>query len=163
MLQPEQMRAGDLTKRQREVLERLEQGYGAKQIAHDLGITRNAVYQHIERLRRQGAVAETYTPSGQPPRSAPVVGSAALAPAPVAPRDSVMDRLRELAASGAGPDQGDYAHAIETAIATGDAVGLAYELGRLDASGATGLPVELVESALRRLSVLPSVDESPDS
>jgi Bacterial regulatory proteins, luxR family len=165
MLQPEHMRAGDLTKRQREVLERLEQGYGAKRIATDLGITRNAVYQHIERMRRQGALAETYTPSGQPPRSAPVVGSVTLAPgpAPVAPRDSVMARLRDLAASGAGPDGADYAQAIESAIATGDAVGLAYELGRLDASGATGLPVELVESALRRLSVLPAIDQTVDS
>src|SRR3954454_2829195 len=81
MLQPENMRTGDLTKRQREGLERLEQGYGAKQIARDLGVTRNAVYQHIERLRRQGALAETYTPSGQPPRGAAAVGSVALASA----------------------------------------------------------------------------------
>jgi transposase len=161
VLQPEHLRSGDLTKRQREVLERLEQGYGAKQIAHDLGITRNAVYQHIERLRRQGAVAETYTPSGQPPRTANAVGSVALAPAAAAPRDSVLAKLRELSAAGQADEGVDYASAIEAAIATGDAVGLAYELGRLDASGRTGLPVDLVESALRRLSVLPSVD-APD-
>jgi DNA-binding MarR family transcriptional regulator len=158
MLQPEQMRSGDLTKRQREVLDRLEQGYGAKQIAGDLGVTRNAVYQHIERLRRQGALADTYTPSGQPPRSTNV----ALAPAAVAPRESVLAKLRELDASGQAGEGADYANAIETAIATGDAVGLAYELGRLDAGGRTGLSVDLVESALRRLSVLPSVDRSDD-
>jgi transposase-like protein len=162
MLQPEQMRTGDLTKRQREVLQRLEQGYGAKQIARDLGVTRNAVYQHIERLRRQGALAETYTPSGQPPRSANVVGTVALAPAAVAPRESVLAKLRELSASGRADEGADYASAIESAIATGDAVALAYELGRLDASGRTGLPVDLVESALRRLSVLPSVDSPGD-
>jgi transposase-like protein len=154
MLQPEQQRNDPLTKRQREVLERLEQGYGAKQIAHDLGVTRNAVYQHIERLRRQGALAETYTPSGQPPRGAAVVGNVTLGPAAVAPRESVLARLRELA-----PEGSEYANAIETAIATGDAVGLAYELGRLDARGESGLTVDLVESALRRLSVLPGVDD----
>ncbi|MFL5869974.1 MAG: LuxR C-terminal-related transcriptional regulator [Solirubrobacterales bacterium] len=161
MLQPENMRTGDLTKRQREVLERLEQGYGAKQIARDLGVTRNAVYQHIERLRRQGALAETYTPSGQPPRGAAAVGSVALAPA-AAPRESVLAKLRELAAAGQADEGAEYASAIETAIATGDAVGLAYELGRLDASGRSGLPVDLVESALRRLSVLDGVDASGD-
>jgi len=150
MLQPQQQVNDPLTKRQREVLERLEQGFGAKQIARDLGVTRNAVYQHIDRLRRQGALAETYTPSGQPPRGAAVVGNVTLGPAAVAPRESVLARLRELASEGA-----DYAGAIETAIATGDAVGLAYELGRLDARGESGLPVDLVESALRRLSVLP--------
>jgi transposase-like protein len=154
MLQPEQQRNDPLTKRQREVLERLEQGYGAKQIAHDLGVTRNAVYQHIERLRRQGALAETYTPSGQPPRGAAVVGNVTLGPAALAPRESVLARLRELA-----PEGSEYANAIETAIATGDAVGLAYELGRLDARGESGLTVDLVESALRRLSVLPGVDD----
>ena len=161
MLQPEHQRNDPLTKRQREVLERLEQGYGAKQIARDLGVTRNAVYQHIDRLRRQGALAETYTPSGQPPR-APVVGNVSLAPAGVAPRESVLPRLRELASSGGGAEGTEYASAIEAAIATGDAVALAYELGRLDGRGESGLPVDLVESALRRLSVLPVVDGSTD-
>ena len=154
MLQPQQQVNDPLTKRQREVLERLEQGFGAKQIARDLGVTRNAVYQHIDRLRRQGALAETYTPSGQPPRGAAVVGNVSLGPAAVAPRESVLARLREL-----GPEGSEYANAIETAIATGDAVGLAYELGRLDARGESGLTVDLVESALRRLSVLPGVDD----
>jgi hypothetical protein len=157
VLQPEDQRNDPLTKRQREVLERLEQGFGAKQIATDLGVTRNAVYQHIERLRRQGALAETYTPSGQPPRAA-VVGNVSLAPGAVAPRESALARLRELATAGEAGEGAEYASAIESAIATSDAVALAYELGRLDAIEETGLPVDLVESALRRLSVLPDID-----
>jgi DNA-binding CsgD family transcriptional regulator len=143
----------ELTKRQQEVLDRLERGDNVKQIATDIGVSRNAVYQHIERLRRQGAVAETYTPSGQPPRRVEP-GAAAFAPAPVAPRESAAARLRALARAG-DADEPAYAEAIEGAIASGDAVGLAYELGRLDALGERGLPAELVESALRRLSVLP--------
>jgi hypothetical protein len=146
-----------LTKRQQQVFERLEQGMGAKQIAHDIGISRNAVYQHIERLRRQGALAETYTPSGQPPRSLDV-GSIALAPG-VPPRESALASLRELSRAGGGSEAG-YAELIEGAIAAGDAVALAYELGRLDAAGDTGLPSELVTSALRRLSVLPPGDRA---
>jgi transposase-like protein len=156
MYQPEQQVRDPLTKRQREVLERLEQGYNVKQISRDIGVTRAAVYQHIERLRRHGALAETYTPSGQPPRRAPEVGSGAPAPTGLAPRDSALRRLRELARSGE-EDGSAYAEAIESAIASADAVGLAYELGRLDALGETGLSLNLVESALRRLSVLDPV------
>ena len=140
-----------LTKRQQEVFDRLGQGMGAKQIAKDIGVSRNAVYQHIERLRKQGALAENYTPSGQPPRRLEV-GTGALASS-VPPRESALVRLRELAAGGG--TETDYAEAIEGAIASGDAVGLAYELGRLDATGEAGLPGDLVASALRRLSVLP--------
>ncbi len=149
----------ELTKRQQEILERLERGDQVKQIATDIGVSRNAVYQHIERLRRQGAVAETYTPSGQPPRRAELAGNVSLAAAATAPRASAAARLRELAAAG---DAGGtaYAEAIEGAIAAGDAVGLAYELGRLDALGEHGLSAELIESALRRLSVLPSDDQA---
>jgi DNA-binding CsgD family transcriptional regulator len=149
----------ELTKRQQEVLERLERGENVKQIATDIGVSRNAVYQHIERLRRQGALAETYTPSGQPPRRAELAGSVALAAATVAPRESAVAVLRELARA---DDAGDhaYAEAIEGAIAAGDAVGLAYELGRLDALGERGLPADLVEAALRRLSVLPPDSEA---
>jgi DNA-binding CsgD family transcriptional regulator len=141
--------AARLTKRQQEVLERLERGQGAKQIARDIGVSRAAVYQHIERLRKQGALAESYTPSGQPPRRP-------LEPAPAraaAPRDSAVAELRRQARAGAAG--GSYAEAIEGAIASADAAALAYELGRLDALGESGLPLELVESALRRLSVLP--------
>jgi DNA-binding CsgD family transcriptional regulator len=145
-----------LTKRQRQVLERLERGETVKRIARDIGISRAAVYQHVERLRRQGAVAETYTPSGQPPRRSPDAAPAGMA---TAPRESNIGELRRLAAEGGG--QAGYAAAIEGAIASADAVALAYELGRLDASGDSGLPFELVESALRRLSVLPSGGQDP--
>ena len=147
-----------LTKRQLEVLDRLEHGQRVKRIAADIGISRAAVYQHIERLRRQGALAETYTPSGQLPRRA-AGGTLRNAPAAVAPRDSAVGELRRLAAADAagGPE---YAEAIGMAIASADAVGLAYELGRLDAAGERGLPRDLVESALRRLSVLPSDEGS---
>ena len=61
----------NLTKRQHEILERLEQGMPVKQIATDLGVSRNAVYLQIERLRGQGVLPQGYTPSGQPPRSLP--------------------------------------------------------------------------------------------
>lgn len=158
MHQPGRQASDPLTKRQREVLERLEQGRTVKQIAKDIGITRAAVYQHIERLRRQGALAETYTPSGQPPRREVAVGSVAFAPAATAPRDSAVARLRELADAGEA-EGAAYAEAIEGAIAGADAAGLAYELGRLDAVGASGLPLDLIESALRRLSVLSPADE----
>ena len=143
-----------LTKRQQEVLDRLENGMAVKRIARDIGISRNAVYQHIERLRRQGALAPTYTPSGQPPRR---VDPGPAAPARgTAPRESSLPELRELAHSGAGPGEPEYTRTIEGAIAGGDAVGLAYELGRLDALGETGMAADLVESALRRLSVIDS-------
>ena len=161
MFQPQNQVDDRLTKRQREVLERLEQGYGVKQISHDIGITRAAVYQHIDRLRRQGALAETYTPSGRPPRREPEARNSALAAAAVPPRESGLARLRELAAGHGDGDGPAYAEAIEAAIAGGDAVALAYELGRIDASGLTGLPADLVESALRRLAVLPAVDATP--
>jgi DNA-binding CsgD family transcriptional regulator len=145
-----------LTKRQQEVLDRLGQGMPVKQIATDIGVSRNAVYQHIERLRRQGALAQSYTPSGQPPRRIEP-GAVPLTPS-TPPRESSLSHLRELAHSGAAPGEPEYAQTIEGAIASGDAVGLAYELGRLDALGDAGMPADLVESALRRLSVLPSVD-----
>ena len=153
MYQPGNQVNDPLTKRQREVLERLEQGFAVKQIANDLGVTRNAVYQHVERLRRQGALSESYTPSGQPPRRALETGSVSLAQT-LAPRESGLSRLRELAAAGADPAGREYAEAIGEAIAAGDVAGLAYELGRLDALGEAEFAADLVESALRRLSVL---------
>jgi transposase-like protein len=149
-----------LTKRQQEVLDRLERGMPVQQIARDIGVHRNAVYQHIERLRRQGALAESYTPSGQPPRRVDV-GAVALAQA-TAPRESAVQQLRELARSGVAPGAPEYAQAIEGAIASGDATGLAYELGRLDALGEGGMAADLVESALRRLSVLSSIDPADE-
>jgi len=145
-----------LTKRQQEILDRLGQGMGAREIARDIGVSRNAVYQHIDRLRRHGALAEGYTPSGQPPRRLEV-GSAGFTPA-VAPRASALAEVRELRQAGDGRDDAAYARVIEAAIAGGDAPALAYELGRLDAGDEHGLPADLVASALRRLGALPPVD-----
>ncbi len=150
-----------LTKRQTEVLDRLEQGMPVKKIAKDMGVTRAAVYQTIERLRRAGAVADTYTPSGQPAsdRGAPAVGAAvALGPA-LAPRESRLAELRDLPA---GDREGAaYAQLIEAAIARGDVPALAYELGRADAAGESGLAPELAEAALRRLGGLPDAGATP--
>ncbi len=160
MYQPGNQVNDPLTKRQREVLERLEQGFAVKQIANDLGVTRNAVYQHVERLRRQGALSESYTPSGQPPRRPLETGSVSLAQT-LAPRESGLTRLRELAAAGADPAGREYAEAIGAAIAAGDVAGLAYELGRLDAVDEAEFAKDLVESALRRLSVLPTDTDIP--
>jgi DNA-binding CsgD family transcriptional regulator len=169
MHQPGNQTAADsLTKRQHEVLERLELGHGAKQIARDIGVTRNAVYQHIDRLRRQGALSATFTPSGQPPRRAADAGGVTFAPTTLAPRESALATLREMALSRPDPVEAGrdaprspaYAEAIEGAIASGDAVALAYELGRLDTTGQHGLPLELIESALRRLSVLAALDKA---
>ena len=151
----------ELTKRQQEVLDRLEQGRAVKEIADDIGVSRNAVYQHIERLRRQGALAETYTPSGQPPRRLDL-GNVTLPAAAAAPRDSGLLSFRDLAWDGDDLEGSTYARLIERAIADGDAVALAYELGRLDAQDSGGLARDLVESALRRLSVLPSDDQNPN-
>jgi predicted ArsR family transcriptional regulator len=153
MYQPGNQVNDPLTKRQREVLERLEQGFGVKEIARDLGVTRNAVYQHVERLRRQGALAESYTPSGQPPRRAIEAGGAHHASG-LAPRESRLERVRELAAAGVDPAGREYAEAIGEAIASADVAALAYELGRLDAARGSVFARELVESALNRLSVL---------
>jgi hypothetical protein len=151
----------DLTKRQREVLERVELGYSVKHIATDIGVTRNAVYQTIDRLRRSGALPETFTVSGQPPRrggGAAQVGAIELAPVALAPRESNLRRLRELA-RGAN-DEAAYAVAIEEAIASADVAALAYELGRADVAGLDDLPRQLAEAALRRLGVLEP--ESPN-
>lgn len=58
----------DLTDRQKEIKTRLDEGLGAREIAEELGITRNAVYQQIQRLRKHGVLPSTYTPSGLPAR-----------------------------------------------------------------------------------------------
>jgi len=145
-----------LTKRQTEVLERLEQGYPVKKIAHDIGVTRNAVYQTIDRLRRAGALPEAYTPSGQgeePAKGELPVGSAVALGSALAPRESRLTELRGLEA-GAREDAA-YAELIESAIARSDVAALAYELGRADEASRAGLPKELVEAALRRLGVVP--------
>jgi DNA-binding transcriptional MocR family regulator len=154
-----------LTKRQHEILERLEQAMPVKKIAKDLGVSRNAVYLQIERLRAKGILPAGFTPSGQPPRSvAPTpfhgleLGAAVPAPGfsggPLPGCRSELADLRR--AADAQMPASDYARLIEAAAARGDAVALAYELGRLDATVAEELATGLVESALERLGLLPS-------
>jgi DNA-binding CsgD family transcriptional regulator len=150
--------AAGLTKRQREVLERLEMGMSVKQIATDTGVSPAAVYQTIDRLRRQGSLSQSFTPSGAPPRRLGV-GAAELAPsgpAAVAPRDSNLPRLRELARRDA--DDAAYAEAIEAAIASGDVAALAYELGRADAEGREDITAKLAEAGLRRVGAVAPAD-----
>jgi DNA-binding CsgD family transcriptional regulator len=140
-----------LTKRQTEVLERLEFGTPVKKIAHDMGVTPAAVYQHVERLRRLGALPEEYTPSGQPSTAgAPQAGAAPQASQSLAPRESKLAELRSV-----DPSDPSYPELIEAAIARADIPSLAYELGRADAADADDLPKRLAEAALRRLRVLP--------
>jgi transposase len=57
-----------LTERQEQIKIHLENGMGARDVAEELGISRNAVYQQIQRMRRHGALPSNYTPSGQPTR-----------------------------------------------------------------------------------------------
>src|SRR5437868_1597307 len=68
-----------LTDRQRTIKSRLDEGKGARQIAEELGITRNAVYQQIQRLRRDGVVPPDYTPTGAPVREQASPGMETLA------------------------------------------------------------------------------------
>jgi hypothetical protein len=156
-----------LTKRQHEILERLEQNMPVKQIATDLGVSRNAIYLQIERLRNHGVLPQGYTPSGQPPRTAPPAPMPGLALGAAVPAPgfggglppgfrSELATLRRPAADSTPP--GEYARVIEGAAARGDAVALAYELGRLDATEAEELATGLVESALERLGLLPVDD-----
>lgn len=62
------MAEAKLTPRQREIKQRLDKGMQARAIAEDLGITRNAVYQQIQRGRRDGWLPADYTPTGLPMR-----------------------------------------------------------------------------------------------
>jgi DNA-binding CsgD family transcriptional regulator len=143
----------ELTKRQAEVLERLELGYPVKQIATDIGVSRNAVYQTIERLRRAGAVPDAYTPSGQAPRRELPVGAASPASGPtLAPRESRLTALRDL--GDADDSNPAYLELIEAAIAAGDAPALAYVVGRADGGGDDDVTAGLAEAALRRLGVI---------
>jgi predicted ArsR family transcriptional regulator len=56
-------RTVDRPKRQQEVLERLETGTSVHHIATDLGVTRGAVRQIIERLRSEGSLPQDFTPA----------------------------------------------------------------------------------------------------
>ena len=156
----------NLTKRQHEILERLEQGMPVKKIATDLGVSRNAVYLQIERLRRTGTLPATFTPSGQPPRNMqmpvpmPGLELGAAVPAPGFGGGPLPGYRSELAARRRPHDAaltaGEYARMIESAAARGDVAALAYELGRLDATQPEELATGLVESALERLGILPA-------
>ncbi len=57
-----------LTERQDQIKTRLENGMRAQEVADELGISRNAVYQQIQRMRHHGDLPSNYTPSGQPSR-----------------------------------------------------------------------------------------------
>jgi DNA-binding transcriptional MocR family regulator len=156
-----------LTKRQHEILERLEQDMPVKKIATDLGVSRNAVYLQIDRLRERGVLPHDYTPSGQPTRTpppAPMPGLelGAAVPAPGFGRGSLTAMRSELAElrrpAGQPPPAGEFARTIERAASRNDAVALAYELGRMDATEAEELATGLVESALERLGHLPTAN-----
>jgi transposase-like protein len=139
------------TKRQQEVLERLDAGMPVQKIATDLGVTRNAVYQVIDRLRLQGAVPHDFTASGQLQR-----GTAEILAGPAKP--SKLSELRELEDEAETSDR--YAELVEAAIAEGDVAALAYELGRLDAGGRGEVPAKLIEAALRRRAVIAGAEPS---
>ena len=156
-----------LTKRQHEILERLEQDMPVKKIATDLGVSRNAVYLQIERLRDRGVLPRDYTPSGQPPRTQPPTPMSGLelgaaVPAPGFGPGSLTAMRSELAElrrpAGQTPPPAEFARTIEAAAARNDAVALAYELGRMDATEAEELATGLVESALERLGHLPTAN-----
>lgn len=53
------------TDRQAEILAMLNEGMKARAIGEKLGISRNAVYQQIQALKRKGMLDATYTPSGE--------------------------------------------------------------------------------------------------
>jgi predicted ArsR family transcriptional regulator len=57
-----------MTARQQEIKQLLDQGMTVRQIASDLGITRNGVYQHIQSMRRRGDLPSAYTPTGRSAR-----------------------------------------------------------------------------------------------
>jgi transposase-like protein len=141
------------TKRQQEVLERLEAGMPVQKIATDLGVSRNAVYQTIDRLRLQGAVPHDFTASGLQR------GTAELLPGPATP--SRLAELRELEDEAETSDR--YAELVEAALAENDVAALAYELGRLDAGGRGEVPAKLIEAALRRRGIIAGEESADDS
>jgi hypothetical protein len=138
-----------------------------KKIATDLGVSRNAVYLQIERLRERGVLPRDYTPSGQPPRTQPPAPMSGLelgaaVPAPGFGPGSLTGMRSKLAElrrpAGQTPPPAEFARTIEAAAARNDAVALAYELGRMDATEAEELATGLVESALERLGHLPTAN-----
>lgn len=55
----------DMTERQMQIHMMLEEGMSAKDIATELAITRNAVYQQIQALKKKGILDAAYTPTGE--------------------------------------------------------------------------------------------------
>lgn len=56
------------TKRQQEILDRLRTGKSVREIANDMKVSRNAVYQQIQTMRKHGELPPNFTQTGQPPR-----------------------------------------------------------------------------------------------
>lgn len=56
----------NLTERQQQVKDLLDQGIQAREIGERLGISRNAVYQTIARLKKYGVLESDFTASGEP-------------------------------------------------------------------------------------------------
>lgn len=54
----------ELTERQQQIKDLLDQGVPAREVGDKLGITRNAVYQQIASMRKKGALPLDYTPGG---------------------------------------------------------------------------------------------------
>lgn len=132
-----------LTPRQEEILALIKAGRTAREVADELGISRNSVYQSLQRLRRRGALPQGFTPSGMAPRESATSARVA------APQSSRLEALRVL-----DTDSDRYLDLITESIAEGDVAALAYELGRGDVGGWDQIPERLVESALRRLGLL---------
>jgi hypothetical protein len=144
-----------LTKRQTEVLERLESGRSVKRIATDIGVTPAAVYQTIDRLRGSGQLPPDFTASGRPPRRAEGPGTPPSGPATTGPLTGGA-RLAEARSAAGGHGE---AELVDAAIAASDSPTLAYLLGRADVSAEPAPQRPILEAALRRLGQLPAADE----
>lgn len=91
-----------LTERQQQIKDRLEQGKKPDEIAKELGITTNAIYQQIRRMRAGGAknVGRKSGGSGRkrtaPKPAAPKPTPQAAAPAHITPLQAVRARRDEI-------------------------------------------------------------------
>lgn len=84
----------EITARQQEVLDLLDSGKKVREIGEDLGITRNAVYQQIQALKKKGLLKPEYTQTGE--IRVPANGLSPLAqPADTAALMRQIDRLTE--------------------------------------------------------------------
>lgn len=83
--------AQELTTRQAEIKKRLDDGQGAREIAADLGITRNAVYQQIVAMKRKGLLSPEYTPTGEVRTPAPMDGPRPAMPTGTASMQVIAD------------------------------------------------------------------------